>query len=284
MTTLRGSDFLRERFEAHRSCSGCPSPERVARWFDGLLTLLFPDLASRSFESLAELEVEAERLEGELAGVVARIPEPIEARDAMVPAFFRTLPSIVAHLEEDVSATFEGDPAAVSRSEVVRSYPGFHAIAAYRVAHALHRLGLPIVPRMITELAHGRTGIDIHPAALIGRYFCIDHGTGVVIGETAEIGDRVKLYQGVTLGAMSVRKGDARTKRHPTIESDVVVYAGATILGGATRIGQGSTIGGNVWLTRSVPANTTLHYQERLLDAGVGETATPLKPRGAACD
>src|SRR5690606_23751132 len=142
--------------------------------------------------------------------------------------------------------------------------PGFYAISAYRIAHSLHGLGVKLIPRMITELAHSRTGIDIHPAATIGQYFCIDHGTGVVIGETTIIGDRVKIYQGVTLGALSVEKADADNKRHPTIEDDVVIYSGATILGGNTVIGEGSVIGGNVWLTKSVVAKSKVYYQTQM--------------------
>ena len=148
-------------------------------------------------------------------------------------------------------------PAAKSREEVIRTYPGFYAVAAYRIAHQLHLLGIQGIPRIITEHAHSKTGIDIHPGAKIGNHFCIDHGTGVVIGETSVIGNHVKIYQGVTLGALSVNKEDATKKRHPTLEDNVVVYAGATILGGGTVIGRGSVIGGNVWLTESVPPDTT---------------------------
>jgi serine O-acetyltransferase len=159
---------------------------------------------------------------------------------------------------------YAGDPAAKSRTEILRSYPGFYAIAAYRIANQMHRQGIQLIPRMITELAHSRTGIDIHPGATIGQYFCIDHGTGVVIGETTVIGDHVKIYQGVTLGALSVEKADADKKRHPTIEDHVVIYAGATILGGKTTIGKNSVIGGNVWLTKSVPAGSKVYYQAQM--------------------
>lgn len=287
MSTLRGSAFLRQRFDAHRACVGCPSPEQVAGFHDGLLTLLFPEVADRRFTSVDDLEDAALHLERRLAEVVARIPGG-PGRDAthLASRFFASVPELFERLEQDVTATYEGDPAATSRGEVIRSYPGFYAIAAYRVAHALHTLGVPLLPRMITEHAHGRTGIDIHPGAVIGRHFCIDHGTGVVIGETAEIGDRVKIYQGVTLGGLSVRKQDARTKRHPTIEDDVVLYAGATILGGSTRVGRGSVIGGNVWLTRSVPPYTRVSYQARMDDTGMaarsetGETDVIVSQRG----
>jgi serine O-acetyltransferase len=265
MASLTGSSFLRGRFDDHRACAGCPSPEAVGRFFDELLGLLFPDHARRSYETLDTLEQHAGDLEATLTELLAHAPEgDRQAAVGVAAAFFEQLPGLFDRLQDDVTATFEGDPAAVGRDEVIRSYPGFYAIAAYRVAHALHRLEVARVPRMLTEHAHGRTGIDIHPGASIGSHFCIDHGTGVVIGETTEIGDRVKLYQGVTLGGLSVRKEDARTKRHPTIEDDVVIYAGATILGGSTRVGRGSVIGGNVWLTRSVPPFSRVSYQPHM--------------------
>lgn len=170
------------------------------------------------------------------------------------------LPHIRSLIASDIRATFDGDPAANSTDEIVYSYPGLQATAVYRVAHKLWELGVPMLPRMMTERMHSVTGIDIHPGAKIGEGFVVDHGTGVVIGETAEIGDHVRLYQGVTLGAMSLPRGAGDKfrgkKRHPTIEDDVIVYSGATILGGETVIGARSIIGGNVWLTESVPPDT----------------------------
>ncbi len=173
-------------------------------------------------------------------------------------AFFMRLPEVRIILALDVEAAFAGDPAATNTDEAVFCYPGVYAVFVYRVAHELFKLGVPLLPRIWTEHAHGMVGIDIHPGATIGRSFFIDHGTGVVIGETAEIGSRVKLYQGVTIGAMSFAKDERGelirgTKRHPTIEDDVVIYAGATILGGNTIVGKGSVIGANVFLTKSVP-------------------------------
>jgi serine O-acetyltransferase len=167
-------------------------------------------------------------------------------------------------LLKDAEAIEAGDPAAKNRDEVIRSYPGFYAISIYRVANSMHRLNVPFIPRILTEIAHSKTGIDIHPGATIGNHFFIDHGTGVVIGETTQIGDFVKLYQGVTLGALSVSKGMAEIKRHPTIEDHVVIYAGATILGGKTTIGKNSIIGGNVWLTESVPENSVVYHKPQL--------------------
>jgi serine O-acetyltransferase len=185
--------------------------------------------------------------------------------------FFDLIPGICEKLEQDVVAMYEGDPAAKSKNEVVRTYPGFYAVAAYRFAHALHTLGVLGIPRIITEHAHSKTGIDIHPAAKIGNHFCIDHGTGVVIGETTIIGHHVKIYQGVTLGALSVNKEDAEKKRHPTLEDHVVVYAGATILGGETVIGANSVVGGNVWLTSSIPPDSKIYYQARMYNGNTNE-------------
>ncbi len=174
--------------------------------------------------------------------------------------FLDTVPAIRKTLATDVCATYEGDPAAKSYDEIIFSYPGIYAITIYRVAHILHEMGVPLLPRIMTEYAHSVSGIDIHPCAEIGESFVIDHGTGVVIGETTVIGKNVRIYQGVTLGALSVPKDAEESlrgkKRHPTIEDDVIIYSGATILGGDTVIGARSVIGGNVWLTKSVPPDT----------------------------
>ena len=177
--------------------------------------------------------------------------------------FLEHLPELRKELALDVQAAYDGDPAVRNLDEVIFCYPGLEAVTIYRLAHVLYQLQIPFVPRMMTELAHSRTGIDIHPGAMIGKHFFIDHGTGVVIGETCEIGDHVKLYQGVTLGALSfATDGDGHlvrgTKRHPTINDRVVIYANATILGGATVIGHDCVIGSNVWLTRSVDPHTTV--------------------------
>ncbi len=178
----------------------------------------------------------------------------------------RNLPVVKAVLQEDITAAYEGDPAAQSPMEVVISYPGVYAVMVHRLAHLLYERGVPMIPRIMSEYAHSRTGIDIHPGAKIGPGFFIDHGTGVVIGETCVIGRRVKLYQGVTLGALSFRKDDQGrlvkgVKRHPNVEDGVVVYGGATILGDVT-IGAGSEIGGNVWLTHSVPPRSRVYNQQ----------------------
>lgn len=175
-------------------------------------------------------------------------------------ALLEEIPGIREILASDIQAAYDGDPAARSTDEIIFSYPGIFAITIYRVAHKLHDLGVPLLPRIMTEHAHNLTGIDIHPGARIGESFCIDHGTGIVIGETTEIGRSVRIYQGVTLGALSLPKDAGEKfrgkKRHPTIEDDVIIYSGATILGGDTVIGARSVIGGNVWITHSVPPDT----------------------------
>lgn len=185
--------------------------------------------------------------------------------------YVRQLPSVRAQLVEDAEATYGGDPAAASLDEVILAYPGFLATAVYRLSHMLLASGAELLPRMLAECAHSRTGIDIHPGAAIGKRFCIDHGTGVVVGETAVIGDDVKLYQGVTLGALTVDKTLARRKRHPTLGNNVVVYANATILGGETIVGDNAIIGGNVWLTRSVPAGAVVTHDPSIRVRAPGE-------------
>jgi serine O-acetyltransferase len=194
--------------------------------------------------------------------------ETLAAETAL--GFLRHVPRVRDSLEADVQAAYDGDPAARSLDEIIFSYPGLEAITVYRIAHELWELNVPLVPRIMTEIAHGATGIDIHPGATIGRSFFIDHGTGVVIGETAEIGDHVKMYQGVTLGALSFPKDACGKiirglKRHPTIEDHATLYSGATILGGDTVVGRSSTVGGNVWLTHSVPPNSIVMTEEPAL-------------------
>ncbi len=187
--------------------------------------------------------------------------------EAAVTAMIQQIPALKAELQYDIQAAYEGDPAARSTMEVVMSYPGVYAVIVYRIAHVFYEQGVPLIPRIMAEHAHALTGIDIHPGATIGRGFFIDHGTGVVIGETTEIGDSVKLYQGVTLGALSFKKDEQGrlvkgVKRHPNVGDHVVIYAGATILGGETTIGDHSIIGGNVWLTHSVPPGSKVYNQQ----------------------
>ena len=204
-------------------------------------------------------QIEKALMPDDPSGAAARAPE-------LATGFLETLPAIADMVADDVRAAFDGDPAATGFDEIILSYPGVMAIFTYRVAHALHVAGVPLIPRMMTEFAHLETGVDVHPGARIGRSFFIDHGTGIVIGETTDIGNNVKLYQGVTLGALSFPKNERGelirgTKRHPTVEDEVVIYAGATILGGKTVVGRGSVIGGSVWLTASVQPGTRVTLQ-----------------------
>jgi serine O-acetyltransferase len=263
MTGVRTEDVLKETIAAlskagddaltKAASEGLPDRSEVADWVERTTRLL---LTQRDRSALRrEVPELASRLRRQLDSV--SLPDGVDA-DLVLQRFLPRLPAIRALLASDVEAAYEGDPAARSYAEIVASYPSIRAIAVYRVAHELHGLGVPILPRLMTEVAHDRTGIDIHPGARIGRRFFIDHGTGVVVGETCEIGDNVRVYQGVTLGALSPRHGEMLrgVKRHPTIEDDVTLYAGATILGGATVIGRGSVIGGNVWLIESVPPDS----------------------------
>lgn len=192
-----------------------------------------------------------------------------ERGQAAAVEFLRSLAPMREGLAQDIRAAYEGDPAARGYDEIIFSYPGLFTVTVYRIAHRLHELSVPLIPRIMTEAAHGRTGIDIHPGALIGESFFIDHGTGVVIGETTVIGSRVRIYQGVTLGALSLSREECgalrNRKRHPTIEDDVIIYANATVLGGETVIGARSVIGGNVWITRSVPPDTQVFLKNQEL-------------------
>lgn len=231
--------------------------------FTKIVLTLFPEQTRKHFNTPDELKAVWESIENGLESLFYSMKDQLSAEPTVIAKrFLDRIPAIYDLLQTDVEAMVEGDPAATTSYEVIRTYPGFYALAFYRLAHGLLQENVPLIPRILTEYAHSKTGIDIHPGASIGRYFFMDHGTGIVIGETTVIGERVKLYQGVTLGALSVDKSMASTKRHPTIEDGVVIYSGATILGGETVVGKGSVIGGNVWLTRSVPANTKIYHQE----------------------
>ncbi len=250
-------------------------PERgqVEAFADGIVNLLFPDGSQTPRNPAgirAELDARCQALAPLLEPLSGQLPAPPRE---LAHTFLGLLPAIHDEIRLDALAIEAGDPAAHGIAEVVLAYPGFQAMAFYRIAHALYGLGVPLVPRMISELAHRRTGADVHPAASIGRSCCIDHGTGLVIGETAVIGDDVKLYQGVTLGALSVMKEAAGTKRHPTIEDRVVIYANATVLGGDTIVGADSIIGGNVWLTHSVPPRSLVYHQSQVRVRTVEEMA-----------
>lgn len=256
--------FIKTLFETHQDNPKGPTIEQVEDFTNRLLGILFPDLTEKLYKTQEELSFDLLNLKSELYEMLFMYPnrESINA-DNKTKLFFQQLEKVYALLKADVKAMFEGDPAALSEKEIIRSYPGFYAIASYRLAHELYNLNIKVIPRMIAEMAHSRTGIDIHPGAKIGKGFCIDHGTGVVVGETCEIGEFVKIYQGVTLGALSVAKELAQTKRHPTIEDHVILYSGATVLGGETVIGHHSIIGGNTWITRSVEPESKIYYQSK---------------------
>ena len=260
--------FISKLFAAHKKSKPIPPPAQVCSMVTGLLQILFPELSDRRFASLREFEQFYYSIRLELHKILVTLRDELKADpDEIEKSFMERLETVKELLTKDAKAIEKGDPAAVSVTEVIRTYPGFFAIAVYRMAHEFYQLQVPLVPRILTEYAHNKTGIDIHPGAEIGEYFCIDHGTGIVIGETVEIGNHVKLYQGVTLGALSVQKEMAQTKRHPTIEDNVIIYSGVTILGGETVIGQDSIIGGNAWLTKSVPANSRIYYQASIVNS-----------------
>ena len=239
-----------------------PLKRDVAAFADALLGILFPQLSDDALAAPDDLAARLVLVRRDLRRLVAPLTGS-ETADQVTTAFADSLPRVHAALLEDGEAILAGDPAAESLDEVVAAYPGFLAIAIHRLAHELYTLKVPVLPRLLAEVAHTRTGIDIHPGATIGRGFCIDHGTGVVVGETAVIGDNVKLYQGVTLGALSVVKALAGHKRHPTIGDRTVIYANATVLGGDTVVGSDSIVGGNVFITSSIPAGSVLYQTSR---------------------
>lgn len=256
-------EFINQLYKRHQNNERFPSSASICEFTSQVLTTLFPGFSENKYTSLEMAEAGYADIGHSLSALLTQI-KGIEGAAPIVKNFMSELPEIYSRLNTDITAIVRGDPAARSEFEVVRTYPGFYAIAMYRIAHELYKQNIPVMPRIITEFAHSRTGIDIHPGATIGPHFCIDHGTGIVIGETTVIGQYVKLYQGVTLGALSVDKNMAEKKRHPTIGDYVVVYSGATILGGNTTIGDHSIIGGNVWLTKGVPAYSTVYHKAQI--------------------
>lgn len=240
-----------------------PSKQQVQSFTEALLHYVFP--VTRQPESFIQHH------ENVCDGLRAHLKELIVAVDLknnldsqeIQASYFNNLCSIKDELLRDARLILDFDPASSSIEEIILCYPGFQAITVHRLAHPLYLLKVPILPRMMSEWAHSQTGIDINPGATIGCPFFIDHGTGVVIGETAIIGNNVKIYQGVTLGALAVRKEDAMRKRHPTVEDNVIIYAGSTILGGRTTIGHDSIIGGNTWITNSIPSHSVVYHQQQ---------------------
>lgn len=239
------------------------NPAQAEAFLLDVLGVLFPHWATCPSTQEAVLAL-ATRAEANLLDLLAAVGQDASQANSCAMDFFEKLGDIAPPLKADAQFMYECDPAAESLDEVILAYPGFLAVAAYRISRILYLLKVPVVPRLVSEQAHRLTGIDIHPAAEIDSPFCIDHGTGVVIGETAQIGKGVILYQGVTLGALSVSKELSHMKRHPTVEDDVVIYAGATILGGNTAVGAGSVIGGSVWLTRSVPPKSVVYHRPEI--------------------
>ena len=259
-------EFLSKLTDYHLASKSFPSTFSICKILNDLLDVLFPAQSKKHYRNEQEIEASFNKVRFEFEEMVSSLDlkKGDHAKTLIIDLFDVQMPIIYDMLHEDVAAIVAGDPAAVDGFEVMRTYPGFYAIAFHRLAHAVLNLEIPYLPRVMSEYVHSKTGIDIHPGAQIAPGFCIDHGTGIVIGETSIIGRGVKLYQGVTLGALSVSKELASTKRHPTLEDNVIVYANATILGGATVVGKNSVIGGSVWLTRSLPPDSTVYHKAQV--------------------
>lgn len=246
-----------------QALNAIPDKELARSFMDDLFALLFLPVTLRQ-QNAYELEKAFDSLKSHLSTLVYETTGDDKKAQSVSDEFFKDLPALYAKLIKDSEAILQYDPAAQSAEEVIVAYPGFYATAVYRFSNQLWKQGIKILPRILTEYAHSKTGIDIHPGAEIGESFFIDHGTGVVIGETTIIGNHVKIYQGVTIGALNQTREQAKGKRHPTIHDNVIIYSGATILGGNTEIGANSIIGGNVWLTKSVPANVLVEHHSQV--------------------
>ena len=261
---MRQQTFIQELFNRNQQAfMGFPGKQQAEAFIDKLFHFLFTPYHGR-FASIGETESEYNFLKASFLQLLERVISEEHYRNSVAEAYFEKLPHTYRMLLIDAEALLKFDPAARSLEEVLLAYPGFYAIAIHRLSHCLWELKIPVLPRLFSEFAHRQTGIDIHPGATIGEAFAIDHGTGIVIGETTVIGKNVKIYQGVTLGALNVDKGYADQKRHPTIEDKVIIYSGATILGGSTTIGHHSIIGGNVWLTYSVPPHSVVYHKSEI--------------------
>ncbi|ESU28329.1 Serine O-acetyltransferase [Flavobacterium limnosediminis JC2902] len=258
----------------NRSEKKLPDKVKTEAWTEAIFHWLF-SIGEDYTDYDLFLKKEAQ-LWSELTELLDNVLTDNESRFEMANLFFGKLETIHTQLEADLEAVFNFDPAAKSVSEVLIAYPGFFAITVYRLAHELWKNKVPILPRIMTEFVHSKTGIDIHPGAKIGERFFIDHGTGIVIGETSVIGNDVKIYQGVTLGALTVSKDKAAVKRHPTIGNNVTLYANATILGGNTIIGDNAVIGGNVWITQSIPAKSLVYHKSEIIIKSKAEFPEPL--------
>jgi serine O-acetyltransferase len=258
--------FAKRLSEFNRQyCREVPSMVQTHDFVENLVLTLFP-IKRHCVVDEEDIAIEMDRCRIKLKELLYSIRKSLEREpEALADDFFREIPEAFEQLAADAESITRFDPAASCVEEIILCYPGFHCIIVYRLAHILYRLGVPVLPRVMTEYAHGQTGIDIHPGAKIDSPFFIDHGTGIVIGETAEIGKHVKLYQGVTLGALTVEKKMARIKRHPTIKDHVVIYAGSTILGGNTVIGHHTVVGGNTWITESVLPHSVVYRNHRVV-------------------
>ncbi|MEX0986173.1 MAG: serine O-acetyltransferase EpsC [Bacteroidales bacterium] len=246
-------------------CMEAPSMVKTHQFVENIIHLLFPIKLDCKID-VNEIHLQLERCSVELRDLLWSIRNSInETPEEIADKFMEELPGTFDAMIEDAVSIARFDPASSCVEEVILAYPGFYCISVYRMAHILYKLKVPLLPRVMMEYVHGQTGIDIHPGAEIETPFFIDHGTGIVIGETAKIGKNVKVYQGVTLGALTVEKDMARTKRHPTIEDNVVIYAGSTILGGKTVIGHDTVVGGNTWITESVLPHSVVFRQHRVI-------------------
>ncbi|HVK97946.1 MAG TPA: hypothetical protein VM368_09015 [Flavisolibacter sp.] len=255
--------FIRDIASSHvRGIQQFPDKADAEKFIDELFRFLFINSGKRN--NGQHPDEKYQQLKSEFESLLSVSLEKNDDVEKHSSTFFNALPYIYQELLKDAEAILKFDPAAHNLAEVIIAYPGFYATVVYRLSHQIWQQGIQLLPRLFSGYAHSKTGIDIHPAAHIGEAFAIDHGTGIVIGETTRIGNYVKIYQGVTLGALNVIKSEASSKRHPTIEDEVVIYSGATILGGETVIGKGSIIGGNVWLTYSVPSNSVVYHKSEI--------------------
>ena len=257
------NSFYQEIAKQHQELLILPEKKLIHQFIDDLFVILFSN-TSKSYESEETIKYKFNQLKKQFDELVLDFSSKDDQNKEQTATFFNTIPRLHKEALNDALTIFTKDPAAKSLEEVLYSYPGFFAISVYRFSHQLWKQGLKLLARTISEYAHIKTSIEIHPGAQIGSDFAIDHGTGIVIGETAVIGNNVQIYQGVTLGALSVKKDEAFLKRHPTIEDNVIIYANSTILGGQTTVGQGSIIGGNVWLTYTIPSNSVVYHKNEI--------------------
>lgn len=261
--TIRNFPKILEKCHS-QCCRDVPSKTAAVAFLDDMIALLFPVTHGLEF-SPDEIEYRWKDLQLQFAKLINPVLPGGADRRELIGSFFTQVSAIYDELNSDAEMYNRCDPASHSKAEVILSYPGFFAVMVHRFAHVIYKLGVPILPRILSEHAHSVTGIDIHPGAEIGRNFYIDHGTGIVIGETSVIGDNVRIYQGVTLGATFVEKGLQGKKRHPKIEDNVIIYAGATVLGGDTVVGHDTVVGGNVWLTESVPPCSKVYHNPEII-------------------